>query len=139
VAKSPFFSRIREQVLQLTAAVPEGHVCTYQSIGEYLDVMPRHVAYILSRLEDHEKFVYPWYRVVSADGSLGALKRNPDGSSQAELLRAEGLPVNASKVGPNCEQLFLPAEKLASGLARQKCPTDAPPAKRRSTRTARAR
>jgi methylated-DNA-protein-cysteine methyltransferase related protein len=88
---SPFFARIREHVLQLTAAVPEGKICTYQSLGEHLDAMPRHVAYILSQLEDNEKFVYPWYRVVSNDDSLGRPKSNPDGTSQAELLRAEGI------------------------------------------------
>jgi hypothetical protein len=44
----------REHVLQLTASVPAGRLCIDQSMGAYLDVMPRHVAYILSRLEDDE-------------------------------------------------------------------------------------
>ena len=64
MATSPFFIRIREHLLQLTASLPEGRVCSFQSIGEHLDVMPRHVAYILSTLEDAEKLVYPWHRVV---------------------------------------------------------------------------
>jgi methylated-DNA-protein-cysteine methyltransferase-like protein len=132
---SPHFARIRAQVLQLTAAVPEGRLCTFQSMGEYLDVMARHVAYILGRLEDNEKFVYPWHRVVSADGSLGAPRKNPDGTSQAELLRAEGILISDNRVETGFERAFMPAERLPSGLQRQTRPADAPPPKRRSKRS----
>ncbi|MBM5822053.1 MAG: hypothetical protein FJ082_06220 [Cyanobacteria bacterium K_Offshore_surface_m2_011] len=133
---SPFFARIREHVLQLTAAVPEGRICTFQSMGEYLDVLPRHVAYILSQLEDNEKFVYPWYRVVSGDGSLGSPKRNPDGTSQAELLRAEGILVSGNRIATSFEFAFVPAGQLQSGLPKQKRPPDAPaPRSRRSRST----
>ena len=123
---SPFFARIRKHVLQLTAAVPEGKVCTFQSIGEHLDVMPRHVAYILSQLEDSEKLVYPWHRVVSSDGSLGRPRRNPDGTSQAELLRAEGLVIAGQRVAIGFERVFVPADQLPSGLPRQRRPANAP-------------
>jgi methylated-DNA-protein-cysteine methyltransferase related protein len=132
---SPFFARIREHVLRLTAAVPEGKVCTYQSMGEHLDVMPRHVAYILSQLEDNEKFVYPWYRIVSSDGSLGRPKSNPDGTSQAELLRAEGIFVSGNRIATSFELVFVPAERLPSGLPKQKRTPDAPVAKARSSRS----
>lgn len=135
---SPFFARIRAQVLQLTESIPEGKICTYQSMGEYLDVMPRHVAYILSQLEDHEKYVYPWHRVVSSDASLGTPKKNPDGMSQAELLRDEGLLVSANKLSSSFEQVFVAAERLSSGLPRQKRPENAPAAKSARTRRVRA-
>ena len=55
--------------------------------------MPRHVAYILSQLDDNTKMEVPWYRVVSADGSLGVPKRDPSGDSQAQLLEREGVAV----------------------------------------------
>jgi methylated-DNA-protein-cysteine methyltransferase related protein len=139
MATSQFFARIREHVLQLTAAVPEGKVCTFQSMGEYLDVMPRHVAYILSQLEDNEKFVYPWHRVVGGDTSLGTPKTNPDGNSQAELLRDEGILVSNNRVASNFEKVFISAEQLPSGLARQKRPADAPAPKQRRSKPARAR
>lgn len=61
MATPSFLSPIREHALSLTAAVPEGRVCSSQSVSEHLDVMPRHVAYILSTLEDAEKLVYPWH------------------------------------------------------------------------------
>jgi methylated-DNA-protein-cysteine methyltransferase related protein len=136
---SPFFARIREHVLRLAAAVPEGKICTYQSMGEHLDVMPRHVAYILSQLEDNEKFVYPWYRVVSSDGSLGRPKSSPDGTSQAELLRAEGILVSGNHIATSFELVFVPAERLPSGIPKQNRPPDAPVAKARSSRSTRAR
>jgi len=41
MAKSAAFLRIRQQVLTLVAAIPPGRVCTYQSIGDHLAVMPR--------------------------------------------------------------------------------------------------
>ena len=139
MAGSPFFTRIRAQVLQLTAVVPEGRLCTYQSMGEYLDVMPRHVAYILSQLEDSEKLVYPWHRVVSSDATLGTPKRNPDGTSQADLLRSEGILVTANRIVSAFETVFVPAQDLPSGLARQKRPADAPVPTRKRSRPARTR
>jgi methylated-DNA-protein-cysteine methyltransferase related protein len=137
VARSPFFARIRAHVLQLTAAIPRGRVCTHQSMGEYLDVMPRHVAYLLGQLDDDEKFVYPWHRVVSSDQGLGAPKRNPDGRSQADLLRDEGLLVTGNRLASSFEQVFIPAEALPSGLPRQVRPADAPVTKPRRSHQAR--
>lgn len=110
----------------LTASVPAGRVCTYQSMGEYLDVMPRHVAYILSQLEDNEKFVYPWHRVVSGDTRLGTPKQNPDGQSQADLLRDEGILVSGNKVVSSFDRVFISADQLPSGLAKQTRPADVP-------------
>jgi methylated-DNA-protein-cysteine methyltransferase-like protein len=108
-------------------------------MGEHLDVMPRHVAYILSQLQDNEKFVYPWHRVVSGDGSLGIPKSNPDGNPQAELLRAEGLIVTGNRISSGFDRAFMPANQLPSGLPKQTRPSDAPVPKARSSRTARAR
>lgn len=131
MAGSPFFARIREQVLQLTAAIPEGRVCTYQSIGAYLDVMPRHVAYILSQLPDHEKLVYPWHRVVSGDARLGVPKRHPDGRLQADLLRDEGLLLSGNRIAAGFERVFVAAADLPSGLPPQQRPADAPVPRKR--------
>jgi methylated-DNA-protein-cysteine methyltransferase-like protein len=122
MAKSAAFARIKAQVLQVTASIPAGKVCTYQSIGAYLDVMPRHVAYILAQLDPATKFAYPWYRVVAGDGTLGVTKRGPDGATQAELLAGEGVQVIGNAVWPDLETYLVPAERLAHGLARQRRP-----------------
>lgn len=123
---SPFYARSKAQVLQRTAAVPAGRVCTFQSIGEYLDVMPRQVAYLLSQLDAEEQQRVPWYRVVAADGTLGTPKQTKDGTTQAELLRAEGVAVRGNRVEPDFAAVCITAEQLPSGLARQTRPADAP-------------
>jgi methylated-DNA-protein-cysteine methyltransferase-like protein len=131
---SPFYARIKAQVLQLTAAVPAGRVCTFQSMGEYLDVMPRQVAYLLSQLDAEEQQRVPWYRVVAADGTLGTPKQARDGTTQAELLRAEGVQVRGNRVEPDFAARCITAEQLPSGLAQQTRPADAPvPTSRRKS------
>lgn len=117
--RSKAFIRIKEQVLEITASIPSGKLCTFQSIGSHLDVMPRHVAYILSQLDDTAKMLYPWHRVVSGDGSLGVLKRAPSGETQTELLSAEGIQVQKNSVAPGLERFFVPAERLPHGIQRQ--------------------
>jgi methylated-DNA-protein-cysteine methyltransferase related protein len=116
--KSAAFVRIKEQVLLITDAIPEGRLCTFHSIGEHLDVMPRHVAYILSQLDDAAKMAHPWHRVVASDGSLGVLKRAPSGETQAELLALENVAVAKNAVMPNLESYFVPAAKLRHGIPR---------------------
>jgi methylated-DNA-protein-cysteine methyltransferase-like protein len=117
--KSEAFIRIRTQVLAISATIPRGKVCTYQSIGAHLDVMPRHVAYILAQLDPASKMVHPWHRVVSGDGTLGVPKRAPTGQTQAELLAAEGVAVVGNAVAPTLEHYFVAAGALPHGLPPQ--------------------
>ncbi len=134
--KSEAFIRIKEHVLQIVATIPESRLCTYHDIGEYLDVMPRHVAYILSQLDDAAKMIYPWHRVVAHDGSLGVLKRGPHGRSQAELLADEGIAVTANRVSPGLDGYYVAVEQLPHGLPRQTrpAPSAAPSSVRRKPR-----
>jgi methylated-DNA-protein-cysteine methyltransferase related protein len=81
MAGSPFYTRIKGDVLAIVSAIPKGKVCTFSSIGEHLDVVPRHVAYILSTLEPLETLQYPWHRVVGNDGNLGKPKSADTGKS----------------------------------------------------------
>jgi methylated-DNA-protein-cysteine methyltransferase related protein len=117
--KSPAFARIKDDVLQIVDAIPEGKLCTYRAIGEHLDVMPRHVAYILSQLKPEGKMIYAWHRVVSDDGSLGVVKRHADGKTQAEMLEAEGLVVSKNSVCASIARAFVEVSDLGSGVAKQ--------------------
>jgi methylated-DNA-protein-cysteine methyltransferase related protein len=121
VPKSPAFIRIREQVLQIVRCIPASRLCTYQAIGEHLDVMPRHVAYILSQLPDLEKMTYPWHRVVSGDGTLGTVKRRGDGRTQAELLADEGHVISGNAV-VFFERAAIAVGMLDSGIEKQQRP-----------------
>ncbi|MBY0339477.1 MAG: MGMT family protein, partial [Acetobacteraceae bacterium] len=83
MAKSPFFARIRRDVLAIVAAIPEGRLVTFAAIGAHLDVAPRHAAYILAMLDGPERDAVPWHRAVAADGVV-------DRPAQRERLAAEG-------------------------------------------------
>ncbi len=92
--KSAAYIRIKADVLRIVKAIPVGRVATFADIGCHLDVMPRHVAYILAMLSDEEKARYPWHRVVADKGRLGKPKSNSFGISQTELLHSEGICVS---------------------------------------------
>ena len=112
--------------VQLAAAIPEGRICTHQSIRDYLDLMPRHLGFILSQLDSNEKLHDPWQRVIGSNGSLGSPKHHPDGTQQAELLREEALLSSGNRVQSNFEDIVIPAEQLPSGLPGQRRPPVAP-------------
>jgi methylated-DNA-protein-cysteine methyltransferase related protein len=122
--KSPAFIRIKADVLKIVAAIPLSHVTTFRSIGEHLDVMPRHVAYILTTLSPEEKTQIPWFRVVSDSATLGVPKVATDGKSQADLLGEEGILVSDNAITSTFERIFIPAAKLKSGVAKQTRPAD---------------
>jgi methylated-DNA-protein-cysteine methyltransferase related protein len=127
--KSAAFIRIKADVLRIVASIPEGHVSSYLSIGEYLDVMPRHVAYILAQLNTEEQEKYPWFRVVSNGGGLGVLKHASGGLSQADLLSNEGLDVTENSVAATYQHVFMAASSLESGVAPQSRSTQKPGSK----------
>ena len=116
--------RIKAQVLQIVASIPYAKLTTFRSIGEHLDVVPRHIAYILTMLTTDEKIDYPWFRVVSDDASLGVLKHGANDRSQAELLIEEGLVVSSNTVKTSFEQAFIPASALKSGVLQQMRPAE---------------
>lgn len=119
--KSAAFVRIKSEVLKIVAAIPEGKLITHRAVGEHLDVMPRHVAYILAMLTDQEKATYPWHRIVSDDGSLGTLKRGVDGRPQAALLEDEGYTLLEGKIVALPKRL-VSITSLKSGVPKQTRP-----------------
>ncbi len=122
--KSPAFIRIKADVLKIVAAIPAGRVCTFRSIGEHLDVMPRHVAYILAMLSDEEKNALPWYRVVADAGTLGAAKFSAEGRSQAALLNDDGIAASSKAITAGFDRLFIAAGLLKSGVVKQTRPIE---------------
>jgi methylated-DNA-protein-cysteine methyltransferase related protein len=132
VPKSPFFQRIKSDVLRIVAAIPDGRIATYRAIGEHLDVVPRHVAYILSTLDNSEKKTYPWYRVVGENGKLGSRKIGENGESQSELLQYEGITVLNDTVVGDLLRIAVAISKLRSGVPKQIRPANTPSPKVRS-------
>lgn len=130
-ASSPFFARIRDDVLAITRSVPPGSLVTFSDIGQHLDVVPRHVAYILATLGAPLDQTVPWHRVVPEGGLLKSAKYDSCGQSQAELLRAEGVMVSSSGAIEDLDQRLRTVANLPHGLARQTRPADAPSGKSR--------
>ena len=93
--KSAAFARIHDEVMRCAHAIPRGKVSTFAAIGQFLDVVPRQVAYLLARKNDVAREDAPWHRVVADDGSLGRPKYDARGRTQRELLEADGVEVAA--------------------------------------------
>lgn len=91
------------RILDGVRAIPEGFVRTY---GDVDPAAPRLVGRVLATT--HE--AVPWQRVVRADGSLS------QGERQAELLRAEGVPLTAAgRVDLRAARLPLPPGEHLDG------------------------
>ena len=121
IPKSQAFVRIKYDILQIVRAIPKGQVTTYKAISAHLDVMSRHVAYILTMLSDEEKLALPWYRVVGDKGKLGSPKKDGFGRFQADLLVNEGIEISRGKV-VDLESIFLPVGDLNCGVPQKTRP-----------------
>ncbi len=95
MARSPAFARIKADILAIVAAIPKGRVATAADLGRQIDVPARHVAYILTALDEDERAVTPWWRVVADGGAIGRHKRRED---QIAMLRRDGLTVSAAGI-----------------------------------------
>jgi methylated-DNA-protein-cysteine methyltransferase related protein len=90
---SPFFARIKRDVLAIIASIPPGRLVTFKDIAGHLDLQARQVAYILAMLDDADKARLPWFRAVPENGTLATTQSNSFGITQAELLRMDGIEV----------------------------------------------
>jgi methylated-DNA-protein-cysteine methyltransferase related protein len=126
---SPFFARIKRDILIIMASVPERRLVTFKDVGAYLDVMPRHVAYILTMLEPDEMVHCPWFRAVPEDGILKTPKSNTFGISQRELLAREGHMIAPDGRVLDLGQACIAVAVLPHGMTQQQRPADAPRAR----------
>jgi methylated-DNA-protein-cysteine methyltransferase related protein len=135
---SPFFARIERDVFAIVASVPAGRIVTFAAVGAYLDVMPRHVAYLLAR-ENAELSGIPWHRAVPHNDKVAGAKLVGVGKPgrtrlQAERLTSEGVVVAANGAIVDFEVKQIAPVNLSHGVQRQLRPADAPIAKPRASR-----
>ncbi|MFN6338280.1 MAG: MGMT family protein [Cyanobacteriota bacterium] len=84
-----------QRVYAMVARIPEGQLATYGQIAELIGAWgrARQVGWALRRLSLPS--AVPWHRVVNARGRISlSLAREGTDWMQAELLRAEGIPVD---------------------------------------------
>jgi len=86
-------ARLKSKVLAIVAAIPEGRVTTYGTIGKYLHATAREVGFVLSNMTVEESQRLPWFRVVAANGIVSSTKLGAVGRKQIQRLRAEGVGV----------------------------------------------
>jgi methylated-DNA-protein-cysteine methyltransferase related protein len=128
--KSEAFIRIKADVLRIVSTIPHGKLTSFQALGYHLDVMPRHVAYMLSQLSPEEKLALPWYRVTADKGLLGTVKLHADGRTQAQLLGDEGIQFTTASQVAHYDKYFVEIKALKHGIALQTRPTELPRATR---------
>src|SRR5204863_3163500 len=104
--KSKAFARIRAEVIRLVGLIPPGKFTTYGSIAIHMNVMARHVAFVMSNLTEQESAELPWHRVVSADARLSPNMDAALSKVQRRRLKSEGLEINATGYIPNPDARF---------------------------------
>jgi methylated-DNA-protein-cysteine methyltransferase related protein len=92
--KSKAFARIRAEVIRLVALIPEGKFTTYGSLATHMNVVARHVAFVMSALTEEESASLPWHRVVSSDARISQAMPRKMARQQRTRLETEGMKVN---------------------------------------------
>jgi methylated-DNA-protein-cysteine methyltransferase related protein len=104
-AKSLAFARIGAEVKAATASIPPGRVTTYSALANHLEVVPRHVAFVLARLSPAEASELPWHRVVAQGGILRS--GSPAGlRRQRDRLAQEGIKVVKDQIPDFTQHYF---------------------------------
>lgn len=85
-----------EQVYAVVRCIPPGQVTSYGRVARMLNRpnAARAVGYALNALKDQDDHDVPWQRVVNSQGRISIVNREFSQNLQAELLRAEGVPVD---------------------------------------------
>ena len=104
--KSVAFARIRAEVIRLVALIPEGKFTTYGSIAVHMNVVARHVAFVMSRLTEEEAARLPWHRVVGAEARVSQKMKAALAKVQRARLKAEGLKIDARGFIQDCDAHF---------------------------------
>ena len=104
--KSLAFARIRAEVIRLVGLIPAGKFTTYGSIAVHMNVVPRHVASVLSRLTAEESAALPWHRVVGAEARISPTMAPLLAQCQRERLETEGLTLDTKGFIQNSDAHF---------------------------------
>jgi methylated-DNA-protein-cysteine methyltransferase-like protein len=127
---SPFFQRIKRDVLAILAAVPRGRLVTFGDVAAHIDVPARHVGYILATLDPMDAGLVPWYRAVPGDGVVWSSKADSTGLKQRARLVEEGVEIADDGRIVALAQRVVDVELLDHGVPKQRRPRGAPPPQR---------
>ncbi|KAI8823008.1 MGMT family protein [Fimicolochytrium jonesii] len=107
----------KEQVYSVVQRIPKGRVTSYGHIAKLIN-HPRHARHVGTAMRESPPNL-PWQRVVSFQGKISPRVPLDNCARQAQLLRQEGVVVEADEMGLFCVDLTLygwfPAEAAGSG------------------------
>lgn len=103
-------NRLKERVLKVIAAIPEGRVTTYGAIARRVSASPRMVARVLASLSPDEADGLPWFRVVAANGIISSIKLGAVGRCQIARLQREQVTITARNRVSDFPAVFWPPE-----------------------------
>ncbi len=100
-----------DQVYEITNMIPQGKVCTYGIIADFLTLgSARMVGYALTKL--HKGSSVPAHRVVNRLGELSGRVHFPTPTYMQEMLEKEGVMVKNHKIQNFDEVLWKPDDLL---------------------------
>jgi methylated-DNA-protein-cysteine methyltransferase-like protein len=91
-------SSLKEEIWQLVATIPAGHVATYGQLAR-LAGFPNHARYVGTTLKNLPNgSTLPWFRVLKSNGELAFPPASPAWKQQKKRLEAEGILMTGMKV-----------------------------------------
>lgn len=91
----PARGTVRARMLAALRNIPAGRVSTADIIAAHIAASAAEVVTLLARMNDEEREVYPWHRVVAKGGAIG---RGPWRDTQFARLVREGVLVSPAGV-----------------------------------------
>lgn len=95
---------MRERLLAFVSVIPPGRVTTAEVLAQAIDVPPRLVETLLSRLSAEDRERIPWHRVVAKGGAIG---RGKDRERQIALLDRDGVRVSPAGIVQELSRVIL--------------------------------
>ena len=87
-----------KKIWQTVALIPPGHVATYGQVAD-LSGLPKRARLVSKALSAAPSdLALPWFRVIAAGGRIAIPESTSGYRRQIELLAAEGVILNGSKI-----------------------------------------
>ncbi len=118
MSASPFYQRIKNDVLTICCLIPEGRVVSFADVGRHLDVVPRHIAYILSQLDPIELETVPWHRIIAVNGDVSS-------AAQLALLHDANVTLGSNQVRSD-SKAWISLADVPDMIPTQQRPANAP-------------
>lgn len=98
---SPAFQAMKRALLEQLSAIPSGKVVALDQMAVAMNIPARHVAYLIAQLNEAERDLVPWHRLVPSGCTFPAeAKQSPRQVQQIGLLAQEGVSDPAAHVIP---------------------------------------